>query len=69
MNAIAYAYVPKPCEIETCRVHVAFHGCEQGAAKIGDLYYTTTGYNELADTNTPGQARNIVLQNKIIGDH
>jgi hypothetical protein len=52
MSAIAYAYVPKSCETETCRVHVAFHGCEQGAAKIGDIYYTTTGYNELADTNT-----------------
>jgi poly(3-hydroxybutyrate) depolymerase len=32
-------------------VHVAFHGCEQGATKIGNLFYATTGYNELADTN------------------
>lgn len=51
MSSDAYAYVPKSCESETCRVHIAFHGCEQGAAVIGDKYYRTTGYNELADTN------------------
>jgi poly(3-hydroxybutyrate) depolymerase len=51
MSDDAYAYVPKSCETETCKVHVAFHGCEQGAAKIGNLFYTTTGYNELADAN------------------
>ncbi len=51
MSEVAYAYVPKSCETQTCKVHVVFHGCEQGAAKIGDKYYTTTGYNELADTN------------------
>jgi len=58
MSEKAYAYVPKSCETEACRVHVAFHGCEQGAnfqikynEKYGDQYYTTTGYNELADTN------------------
>ncbi|MFT5720008.1 MAG: poly(3-hydroxybutyrate) depolymerase [Motiliproteus sp.] len=51
MSDAAYAFVPKSCDTETCRVHVAFHGCEQGAAKIGNLFYTTTGYNEMADTN------------------
>ena len=51
MSASAYAYVPKSCDTQTCKVHVAFHGCEQGATKIGDLFYMTTGYNELADTN------------------
>jgi Poly(3-hydroxybutyrate) depolymerase len=51
MSDVAYAYIPKSCEQQTCKVHVAFHGCEQGAAVIGDRYYTTTGYNELADTN------------------
>lgn len=44
-------YVPKSCETETCKVHVAFHGCEQYAAKIGDRFYRGTGYNELADSN------------------
>lgn len=51
MSDDAYVYVPKSCETETCKVHIAFHGCEQGATKIGNLFYSTTGYNELADTN------------------
>ncbi len=51
MSEEAYAYVPKSCEEDTCKVHVAFHGCLQGAAQIGGRYYTTTGYNEIADTN------------------
>jgi poly(3-hydroxybutyrate) depolymerase len=51
MADTAYAYIPKACESEQCRVHVALHGCEQYAGKIGDNYYTGTGYNEIADTN------------------
>jgi poly(3-hydroxybutyrate) depolymerase len=51
MGDVAYAYIPKSCDTETCKVHVAFHGCQQGASQIGDRYYTTTGYNEIADTN------------------
>ena len=51
MSAVAYAYVPRDCELQSCRVHVALHGCEQGAKLLGDRYYTGTGYNELADTN------------------
>lgn len=51
MSDEAYLYVPKSCETDTCKVHVVFHGCGQGASRIGDLFYTTTGYNELADTN------------------
>lgn len=51
MSSSAYAYVPKSCDTQICKVHVAFHGCEQGATKIDDLFYTSTGYNELADTN------------------
>lgn len=51
MSDEAYLYVPKSCETEPCKVHIAFHGCEQGASKIGNLFYSTTGYNELADAN------------------
>lgn len=51
MSDTAYLYVPKSCETQSCKVHVAFHGCEQGAAVIGDLFYSTTGYNEIADSN------------------
>jgi poly(3-hydroxybutyrate) depolymerase len=51
MSKEGYVYVPASCEQKTCKVHVALHGCEQGAAVIGDKYYKTTGYNEIADTN------------------
>ncbi|MGH8497694.1 MAG: extracellular catalytic domain type 2 short-chain-length polyhydroxyalkanoate depolymerase [Methylococcales bacterium] len=51
MDETAYVYVPSACEKETCRVHIVFHGCEQGNKVIGQEYVTTTGYNEVADTN------------------
>ncbi len=51
MSNTAYAYVPKACDTQSCRVHVAFHGCRQSAATVGDRFYKGTGYNELADTN------------------
>jgi poly(3-hydroxybutyrate) depolymerase len=47
----AYLYVPASCETTSCRVHVAFHGCEQGATTVGDKFYGTTGYNQVADSN------------------
>ena len=31
--------------------HIAVHGCQQGYESIGDQYYTTTGYNQMADSN------------------
>jgi hypothetical protein len=51
MDATAYVYVPRACERESCAVHVALHGCQQGASRIGDLFYGGTGYNQFADTN------------------
>lgn len=51
MSKEAFVFVPRTCESQKCRIHVAMHGCEQGAAVIGDLYYTTTGYNEIAAAN------------------
>ncbi len=48
----AYAYVPAACASgETCRIHVAFHGCQQSVSKIGDAFYKRAGYNEWADGN------------------
>jgi poly(3-hydroxybutyrate) depolymerase len=46
-----YAYVPDACNNTPCRVHVAFHGCSQGAGVIGNYFYTHAGYNEVADAN------------------
>jgi hypothetical protein len=51
MSDTAYAYVPQSCATETCRVHVAFHGCRQSAQAVGDHFYGKAGYNELADSN------------------
>lgn len=51
MGDNGYAYVPKSCETQSCRLHVAFHGCGQDVTAIGDQFYKTTGYNELADSN------------------
>lgn len=51
MDDTAFVYVPVVCETEKCRIHIVFHGCEQGAEVIGTEYVTTTGYNEVADTN------------------
>lgn len=52
MSDTGYVYIPKQCQSGSdCSIHVVFHGCEQGAEVIGDQYYATTGYNELADAN------------------
>ncbi len=48
----AYAYIPASCASgDTCKVHVAFHGCLQGASLVGDAFYAHAGLNEWADTN------------------
>jgi poly(3-hydroxybutyrate) depolymerase len=46
-----YVYVPRACETGGCRVHVAFHGCRQGAAEIGERFVREAGYNRWADAN------------------
>ncbi|MES2126571.1 MAG: poly(3-hydroxybutyrate) depolymerase [Pseudomonadota bacterium] len=51
MAATGYAYVPAPCPKGACRVHVAFHGCHQGYATIGDHFVARAGYNAIADAN------------------
>lgn len=67
MSDFAYAYVPRAVEEGApCRVHIALHGCKQGYNYInyvngrpdlengipyGNRYFTTTGYNEMADAN------------------
>lgn len=42
-----YLYVPKACETERCRIHVAFHGCRQS----GERFPREAGYNRWAETN------------------
>jgi poly(3-hydroxybutyrate) depolymerase len=44
-------YVPKACEAETCRVHIAFHGCAQNRDSVGDTFIRGSGFARWADTN------------------
>lgn len=47
-----FVYVPRACaEGETCKVHIALHGCQQYAGKVGDAFYAHAGYNNWADSN------------------
>ncbi|WVT85816.1 PHB depolymerase family esterase [Dechloromonas sp. ZY10] len=47
-----YLYVPKACaDGESCRLHVAFHGCQQQAGLIGRDFVEHAGFNEWADAN------------------
>ncbi len=48
----ALAYVPDTCTAgESCGVHIAFHGCLQSTAYVGDAFARLAGFNEWADTN------------------
>lgn len=45
-------YVPPDCRnAGGCRVHIAFHGCNQSTAAVGDAFITETGFLTWADTN------------------
>jgi poly(3-hydroxybutyrate) depolymerase len=46
-----YLYVPAACDAAGCAVHVAFHGCAQDVAAIGQRFVRDGGYNALAETN------------------
>ncbi|MCE2746131.1 MAG: poly(3-hydroxybutyrate) depolymerase [Burkholderiales bacterium] len=67
MSPFGYAYIPKAVEEGApARVHIALHGCKQGynytdyvfgradksnQPPYGNRYFTTTGYNHMADSN------------------
>ncbi|WP_047257695.1 PHB depolymerase family esterase [Chromobacterium subtsugae] len=51
LSDIGHVYIPAACAKDSCRVHVAFHGCTQEDSRIGNRFYATTGYNEIADSN------------------
>jgi hypothetical protein len=51
MDEDGYAYVPRYCADHACVVHVALHGCQQGARMVGARFYGHTGYNAFADSN------------------
>lgn len=52
MASMGFVYRPSACvEGERCRLHIAFAGCRQTPADIGDLYARTTGFNRWAESN------------------
>ncbi|MBX9266123.1 extracellular catalytic domain type 2 short-chain-length polyhydroxyalkanoate depolymerase [Chromobacterium violaceum] len=52
LAAEGYVYVPRACFAgQACKVHIALHGCQQYAGKVGDAFYAHAGYNEWADDN------------------
>jgi poly(3-hydroxybutyrate) depolymerase len=51
MADVGYAYIPDACRKERCRVHVAFHGCRQNAAEVGERFVREAGYNRWAAAN------------------
>ena len=47
-----YLYVPRACAgRQPCRLHVAFHGCRQGAEFVGEAFVRDAGYNRWADAH------------------
>lgn len=49
LDGTGYVFVPEQCrERRRCRVHVALHGCRQGAAFVGDAFAREAGYNDWA---------------------
>jgi hypothetical protein len=56
LHAVGWLYVPTRCADGApagahCRLHVAFHGCEQYQDQIGDDFYWDGGYNRWAEAN------------------
>ena len=47
-----YLYVPRACRSGApCRLHVAFHGCAQGAEFVAERFVREAGYNRWADAH------------------
>ncbi|MDR0716295.1 MAG: PHB depolymerase family esterase [Azoarcus sp.] len=51
MAESAYVYIPAGCRAGGCRIHIAFHGCRQNAAAMGETYARESGYNRWAESN------------------
>jgi poly(3-hydroxybutyrate) depolymerase len=54
LSDTGFAYVPPACappRSEACRIHIAFHGCEQTVADIQEQFVRNTGYNRWAEAN------------------
>ncbi|MEX1084849.1 MAG: PHB depolymerase family esterase [Steroidobacteraceae bacterium] len=60
-----FLFVPAECAAgRPCRIHVAFHGCQQGSGFIGQTFARNAGYNRWADAN-----RIVVLYPQVARSH
>lgn len=46
-----YLYIPAACRKDSCRLHIALHGCKMSSDFIQDQFRVHAGYNRWADTN------------------
>ena len=51
LHGVGYLYVPASCAAEQCRLHVAFHGCNQNVDSVYDDFIRDAGYNRWAANN------------------
>jgi hypothetical protein len=52
MDDTGWVYVPASCQQgHECKVHIVFHGCQQGYKAVGSTFIKNAGYNRWADTN------------------
>ncbi len=51
LHGIGYMYIPASCAAEQCRLHVAFHGCNQDVDSVYDDFIRDGGYNRWAASN------------------
>jgi hypothetical protein len=52
MALVGHIYVPSACQNgESCKIHVALHGCGMSPAHIGDAFIAHAGYNRWAEAN------------------
>jgi len=52
LAAEGFLYVPRACRAgPPCRLHVAFHGCAQGAEFVAERFVREAGYNRWADAH------------------
>ncbi len=51
LTSSAVVYVPKSCAGGGCRIHIAFHGCQQNRNSVETAFIRDTGYGRWADAN------------------
>jgi predicted esterase len=52
LGSLGLVYVPTSCKAgNPCKLHVAFHGCEQYYDNLQDIFAKNSGYNKWAESN------------------